>query len=76
MVDFLNSEGYNLEESSKKTIDVIKNRPVYPVTKGTERITKKEIKIPTSSTSQATLRWDDKIEGYKVSGSTSLYFRQ
>lgn len=76
LVDFLNSEGYNLEESSKKTIDVIKNRPVYPVTKGTERITKKEIKIPTSSTSQVTLRWDDKIEGYKVSGSTSLYFRQ
>ena len=76
LVDFLNGEGYNLEESSKKTIEVIKNRPVYPVTTGTERITKKEIKIPTSSVSQVTLRWDSKILAYKVSGSTSLYFRQ
>lgn len=76
LVEFLNSEGYKLEESSKKTIDVIKNRPVYPATKGTERITKKEIKIPTSSVSQVTLRWDSKILAYKVSGSTSLYFRQ
>ena len=76
LVDFLNSEGYNLEESSKKTIDAIKNRPVYPITTGTSRTIKKEIKIETSRTSQVTLRWDDKIEGYKVSGSTSLYFKQ
>ena len=76
LVDFLNSEGYNLEESSKKTIDAIKNRPVYPITTGTSRTIKKEIKIATSRTSQVTLRWDDKIEGYKVSGSTSLYFKQ
>ena len=76
LVDFLNSEGYTLEATSKKTIDAIKNRPVYPVTTGTSRTIKKEIKIETSRTSQVTLRWDDKIESYKVSGSTSLYFRQ
>lgn len=76
LVDFLNGEGYKLEESSKKEIEVIKNRPVYPVTTGTSKTIKKEIKITTSRTSQVTLRWDDKIEGYKVTGSTSLYFRQ
>jgi hypothetical protein len=69
LIDFLGSEGYNtLGESSKKSIEVIKGRP-------TEK-TKQEIKVTTSSSSQVTMRWDDKIEGYKVCYSQSLYFRQ
>lgn len=68
LIDFLGSEGYTLGESSKKSIEVIKGRP-------TEK-TKQEIKVTTSSSSQVTMRWDDKIEGYKVCYSQSLYFRQ
>ena len=64
------------KKSIIKIVTVIKNRPVYPVTTGTSKTIKKEIKIETSRTSQVTLRWDDKIEGYKVCYSLSLYFRQ
>lgn len=78
LVEFLNGEGYTLEESSKKEIEVIKSRPIGPVfiTKRGNKIIQKEIKTTTSRTSQVTLRWDDKIEGYKVCYSTSLDFRQ
>ena len=67
LVEFLNGEGYTLEESSKKEIEVIKNRP-------TEK-TKDEIKIVISKFSQVTMRWDDKSNGYKVCYSISLEFR-
>ena len=79
LVEFLNGEGYTLEESSKKEIEVINSRPTGPVfitNKRGGKIIQKEIKTTTSRTSQVTLRWDDKIEGYKVCYSTSLDFRQ
>lgn len=76
LVEFLGSENYGLEESSKKSIEAIKNRPVYPLTTGTDRNIKKEIKITTSSSGQVTFRWDDKINAYKLCYSLSLYFRQ
>jgi hypothetical protein len=68
LVEFLSSENYSLEEGSRKSIDVIKNRP-------TDK-TKDEIEVPTSKLSQVTMRWDDKIRGYKVCYSQSLDFRQ
>ncbi len=68
LVEFLSSENYSLEENSKKAIEVIKNRP-------TEK-TNDEIKTSTSKLSQVTMRWDDKISGYKVCYSQSLDFRQ
>ena len=37
---------------------------------------KQEIKVATSASSQVTMRWDDKISGYKVCYSQSLDFRQ
>ena len=52
----------------KKEIEVIKGRP-------TEK-TKQEIKVSTSSSSQVTMRWDDKISGYKVCYSLSIEFKQ
>jgi hypothetical protein len=76
LVDFLGSEGYKLYEKDKKEIEVIKNRPVYPVTTGIDKTIKKEIKVTTSRTSQVTMRWDDKIEGYKVCYSLSIEFKQ
>ncbi len=68
LVEFLSSENYSLGEYSKKAIEVIKNRP-------TEK-TNDEIKTSTSKLSQVTMRWDDKISGYKVCYSQSLDFRQ
>lgn len=68
LVEFLSSENYLLEEGSRKSIDVIKNRP-------TDK-TKNEIEVQTSKLSQVTMRWDDKISGYKVCYSQSLDFRQ
>jgi hypothetical protein len=68
LVEFLSSENYSLEEGSRKSIDVIKNRP-------TDK-TKDEIEVQTSRLSQVTMRWDDKISGYKVCYSQSLDFRQ
>ena len=76
LVDFLGSEGYTPYEKDKKEIEVIKNRPVYPVTTGIDKTIKKEIKVTTSRTSQVTMRWDDKIEGYKVCYSLSIEFKQ
>ena len=55
-------------DKDKKEIEVIKGRP-------TEK-TKQEIKVATSSSSQVTMRWDDKISGYKVCYSLSIDFKQ
>lgn len=68
LIDFLGSENYLLEESGRKSIEVIKNRP-------TEK-TENEIKTATSKLSEVTMRWDDKINGYKVCYSQRLDFRQ
>jgi tRNA/tmRNA/rRNA uracil-C5-methylase (TrmA/RlmC/RlmD family) len=68
LIDFLGSEGYKPYDKDKKEIEVIKGRP-------TEK-TKQEIKVPTSSSSQVTMRWDDKISGYKVCYSLSIEFKQ
>jgi hypothetical protein len=76
LVDYLASEKYILDESCKKEIEIIKNRPVYPVTTGINRKIKREIKKQTSQYSQVTLRWDDKTNGYKVCYTLSLNFKQ
>jgi hypothetical protein len=68
LVDFLGSEGYTPYDKDKKEIEVIKGRP-------TEK-TKQEIKVTTSRSSQVTMRWDDKIWGYKVCYSLSIEFKQ
>jgi hypothetical protein len=68
LIDFLGSEGYKPYDKDKKEIEVIKGRP-------TEK-TKQEIKVSTSTISQVTMRWDDKIDGYKVCYSLSLNFGQ
>ena len=68
LIDFLGSEGYEPYDKDKKEIEVIKGRP-------TEK-TKQEIKVATSSSSQVTMRWDDKISGYKVCYSLSIEFKQ
>jgi hypothetical protein len=68
LIDFLGSEGYKPYDGSKKQIEVIKGRP-------TEK-TKQEIKVATSASSQVTMRWDDKISGYKVCYSLSIEFKQ
>jgi hypothetical protein len=68
LIDFLGSEGYKPYDKDKKEIEVIKGRP-------TEK-TKQEIKVSTSAISQVTMRWDDKIDGYKVCYSLSLNFGQ
>ena len=68
LIDFLGSEGYKPYDKDKKEIEVIKGRP-------TEK-TKQEIKVATSASSQVTMRWDDKISGYKVRYSLSIEFKQ
>lgn len=68
LIDFLGSEGYKPYDKDKKKIEVIKGRP-------TEK-TKQEIKVATSASSQVTMRWDDKISGYKVRYSLSIEFKQ
>lgn len=68
IVDFLKSEGYEAEDYSKKAIEGIKNRPVEKK--------KTEFNVTTSRTSQVTFRWDNKISGYKICYSLSLYFTQ
>ena len=68
LIDFLGSEGYKPYDKDKKEIEVIKGRP-------TEK-TKQEIKVATSASSQVTMRWDDKISGYKVCYSLSIEFKQ
>jgi hypothetical protein len=68
LIDFLGSEGYSPGEREKKAIDTIKNRPTQK--------TKNEIKVETSRYSQVTMRWDDKINDYKVRHSLSLDFTQ
>lgn len=68
LIDFLGSEGYTPYDKDKKEIEVIKGRP-------TEK-TKQEIKVATSASSQVTMRWDDKISGYKVCYSLSIEFKQ
>ena len=68
LIRYLGDEGYSLDTNHKKEIEVIKNRP-------TEK-TKDEIKISISKYIELTLRWDNKINGYKVCYSLSLDFRQ
>jgi hypothetical protein len=68
LVGFLNTEGYRPEDSSVKTIEVIKNRPVIK--------TKDEFNVTTSRVSQVRFKWDGELGEYKIGGSLSLYFRQ
>jgi len=68
LIDYLGTEGYSPDDKSKKSLEVLRNKPTSK--------TKNEIKITTGQYSQNTLRWDDKINGYKLCYSFSLDFRQ
>ena len=67
LIHYLGDEGYSLNVDHKKEIEVIKNRPTQK--------TKAELKISISRYIELTLRWDDKINSYKVRGSIGLDFR-
>jgi predicted RNA-binding protein (virulence factor B family) len=67
LIDYLGSEGYSLGVNDKKEIESIKERPTTK--------TKDELKISISKYNALTMRWDDKISGYKVCYSISLQFR-
>lgn len=69
LVDYLKSEGYNIDETSKKELDVIRNCESLDKKK-------KEIKITTSKYSQVTLRFDNIKNKWKVWSSIGLYFQQ
>jgi hypothetical protein len=68
LIRYLGTEGYTLSPEHSKEIKAIKERPTQK--------TKAELKISISRYIELTLRWDDKINSYKVSGSISLDFRQ
>ena len=67
LIDYLGTEGYTLSPEHSKEIKAIKERPTQK--------TKAELKISISRYIELTLKWDDKINSYKVSGSIGLDFR-
>ena len=67
LIRYLGTEGYALSPEHSKEIKAIKERP-------TEK-TKAELEISISRYIELTLRWDDKINSYKVRGSINLDFR-
>jgi len=68
LIDYLGTEGYTLSPEHSKEIKAIKERPTQK--------TKAELKISISRYIELTLRWDNKINGYKIDRSLSLDFRQ
>lgn len=68
LIRYLGDEGYSLSPEHSKEIKAIKERPTQK--------TKAELKISISRYIELTLRWDNKINGYKVCYSLSLDFRQ
>jgi hypothetical protein len=67
LIHYLGDEGYTLSPEHSKKIKAIKERPTQK--------NKAELKISISRYIELTLRWDDKINSYKVSGSIGLDFR-
>lgn len=68
LIRYLGTEGYTLSPEHSKEIKAIKERPTQK--------TKAELKISISRYIELTLRWDNKINGYKITDAMSLDFRQ
>jgi hypothetical protein len=68
LIDFLDGEGYRLFGDGENILEIIKNRP-------TEQ-RNKILEIPVGRYNKVNMKWDEKINGYKLTSSFSLEFTQ
>jgi len=77
LVDYLKSEGYDLDEIGKKEVELIKNCGTgSKLHLDREWPKNRDVKKRTGTNSQVTFRFDEEKNKWKVCYSLGLYFRE